>query len=629
MLRLLTQVPAFLLILSCYFALMDIAASLPGTIYHFASMLWNAAHGRKGSSPPVARVTRVKMLSGPMVLVGVLVSFAMLHLWNAEWMLVWRSPILLVCWCGFTGVQLIGAGSYMPVARGQATFSGVALLLLVSLVVVGVSAQGYIHTDTFKWGFITANVLALLLYSVEVFRNRMVLNIERFGKLDRQDDELRDRLQKLEHTVKLVADPIVWRNLQQGLERARKHRDEAFKLLSRNKLDEAELLLAEASVEVGQAFGSAVERLETSLPDELEVKLQHCLSDIDLMINTSASEGLGASHLKALKTKADGQLQTLKAHPMGADKLLEQLEPVENLHREVLEIRTALRLRQDMESTIFPLRQDIQEGQKSTELMLRLGLDVGPIQGSLDAWALAIDELESAPPKSVHALLVSFRNVHNRRENYLRTAMSARVLLEKGWESRKLHSEVGSLTVYVPKCCRSNEFSVGALLLEPDDPNPQTLQCKLRATLLDLQSDPCIKIQQNSGQRYSVATFSFAGKRGGKGSLELKIRNGEWVSFVVDIIPSAKELATTSFLFAGAPVAGVLTVGLRFLAGMDLASASGLAAAFGGTAGLLFFLLRMSFRRKTWSPRRNGKKWGYPPAAMKIDKQANQTKLDG
>ncbi len=594
MLSNLLQVPIFLLIMAAYFFVLRLVFGCPFFFLGVIISVVDRLRRDKVTPEFFGAITRAEVVAMTLLPLLFLFCFFWFRLWESSWVYIWQSPLLISVLYISSTLLATGRGSYNPIYRNLAESALIGMWPISGLLLLGFFAPHYIRPAVFLWAVTVSAALLCLIILAQRFRTAS--DVQDFAALDRRHDVVGESLGRLQHLSYLIGDVENWKAIREAVENVEELYSKTLQALRERRLQEADALMIRAEAEVSHVEKTFQDRIRLSLRHELKSRLEQASLDVNGLQEEFEVAGLKAGNLDELKQQIAEMSGALDALDMRDENLLERLAPFEKLFREIVDTRTALRFRQQVDAAA--LREEVEQGWLLVEVAKRLGLDTSDVEERRKDVEERLQRFQGDPIKNSGELVGAYQSVRKALSDFRVSLAFLESQVGHGWSVRALDS--GRITAYVPKACSTDKAVQGAVGVAFDPQNRQDVSLSLDGTLLELEADRTINVAPLPGRAYGSALFTFAGKRGGQAILKLGLSNPrepQQVTFPVLVTPSVSEIARDALIFA-TPVGAVAVLLLWRFFGYELKDAAYVGAGVGGGFGLLVFALNyLRFRR--------------------------------
>jgi hypothetical protein len=541
--------------------------------------------------------------------------------WSLDWLKIWESPLTLGL-LFLSSIFLISLQkSDNPLIRDTARGIKAGVWPVFFVLLLGFFAPTSIRLESLRFAVLVSALLIVILRLLLLRYNTR--NFQLYEEIEARRQSLNRPLMQLHKIANLIGDVEKWGIIRQIIDDVDNKTSKAHIALQRRKFQDADAYIIQAEMEVSQIERVFQDRLRLSLQDELRARLRQSSTDIITLKEEFKNTGLDAASINQIADEI-GRLETklgeldipnrgvfteagldvvpsdqtkllafrLSESRISDENLLRQLEPFERLFKEIIDLRTALRFRQNFGSAIDSLYANLDAARLPVRVAQNLDLNTTEVENRINELSSTLQEFQSKPGQTSNDLVDAYRSVQNALTSLQESVALLKVAIQRGWDS-KIFDDI-QLLVYVPRIISTSRTARGLVLLQYNKPISEKVNFVLSGTLLELQSD----LRTNGlslicdNELHSINYFVIAGKKGGKATLTLKsenVKNSRFQeSFNIRVQPTLVTIAQEALLFG--TLGGGVIVGLILLAlGVDLKDASSLATVIGGLIGAIFF----------------------------------------
>lgn len=580
------QIPLFILIVVSYYFILKSVLLAPFLVFGLLLSIWHKIRRRELAPRGLSSLARFECISLIFLIMAFILCFILFRLRDLPWLKLWESPLLLALLLFVLVHQAGHLMSYNPILRPMASAAVIWSWPIIILLTIGLFAPRCIRPGTFQWAILFSAFLLLLagIWSL----SHIPTDIQSFESLDRRRNTIGESLEKLQRFAKLIGDAEKWKTFLEIISRVDQCYSQALKLLRRKRFEDADALIIQAEVEVIEAQRTFQDRILLSLRDEIEVRLKQAEADINNLKVEFENAGLSAENLSELSNEINILKVSLKDIEVVDESFINKLEPFESLFREIVDTRTALRFRENVSFAIDKLHEEVEKSWSLVKVAECLGLDVIYAENQRRTLDSALESFRSAPLKSSRELVGAYQSVQKESASFRGSILRMDSIIKRKWNITIL--EEGRLSIYIPKTCSTNEAVRGAVIMSPQ--LEKSASFVLDGRLLEVPEGR-IAISAIDGVTHRVGTFTFVGRRGGKGLLSLHFNDFAQVSdpgpFTVKVNPSVGEMARYSLMF-GVPVGGIGLLALWSI-DVEVKECAWLGGGIGGLFSLLIFLI--------------------------------------
>lgn len=592
--QILLQILLFLLIFISYFFVLKFFSSFPFFVIGFLFSVFDRIRGRQATPEFFGAITRAEVIWTLLLPPVFLFCLFWFRLWESSWIYLWENPLLITILYISSTWQASGSGGYNPIFRNLASGALFATGPIFILILVGFFAPASIWPNTFQWAVTLAAVFLLLV--VVVVRFQAATDIQTFEALDKRHDTIGESLKKMQHLSYVIGDMESWRAVREAVDNVEELYSGTLQALRNKRLQEADSLMIRAEAEVSHVERTFRDRILLSLRDELKARLEQARVDVGGLQTEFEVAGLRAGNLTQLAQQIAELNVALDGLDLTDEGLLERLAPFEKLFREIVDTRTALRFRQQVDAA--GLRDEVEGRWLLVEIGKRLNLDTGDAEARRKDAETALQKFLGDPVKTSGELVEAYQSVQKALSAFRASLAFLESQIGHGWNVQTVESE--RLSVYVPKACSTNKAVQGAVGVEFDGRREQEVSLSIDGILLELEADRTLKVSPMPGHSYGANLFTFVGKRGGAGLLKLRLADPQQSQFAfrVQVKPSAIEIARDAAVFA-TPVGAVAVPLLHYFAKYEWKDAIPIGAAIGAGFGLLLFFVNYLRHRRS------------------------------
>lgn len=501
----------------------------------------------------------------------------------------WESPLLLGVVLFTLVLRSRGASSHNPILRD---LSGGVLTQTTCILIIIAISELFVLTlwsSTQYYAICTALVIALLTNTIQFFS--MPVNIRLFEQLEKRHNLLSHSLGKLRQIAFLLGDSKNWEMTQEAVVDVERLTQSALQSLNQKKFDEAEGAMIQAETEVAHTEQLIRNELRFSLREDLTAKIENALQDVEALGREFEESGLSTEGLSGLAERVEKLREQIPEPDENTDALSTRLQTFERVMREIAETRTALRFRRNIGSVIDRQTADLDAAQADVDLATALDVSVDDVIQTRGKLASDLDQLQSGSITDSSDLVRGYQDLQATVFAFQSAQARLGNTINRGWNrSDVIDSAAAAL---VPKICSTT--SAARLVITVDFSRLDTEDCTISVdgALVELPAEREIKLTATEGKSDALEYLEFAGKRGGRGSISIRVKTGdkeERMSIPVQIVPSLNDTIQNSVFTAGIG-AGLTGIGLWYFTG-DVSQAGVIGAAVGAVLSIVPFVLK-------------------------------------
>jgi hypothetical protein len=563
MIAILINVSIFLLLAATYYFVVRAVLSVPFLVFWLlASRVAKLTHRQASIIAMAGSATRVQALSYPFLSLIIVILLFHYGLWTSTWLRLWQSVPLLALVLFSAYFEAGQAQSVIQLVRAGVRVIRFGVWPITLAVVVGLVVPSRISQGVFIWAVLTGTVLVNLDVVVSL--------VGGVGGALQENLLLSERSQaltKLSAKLRQIASVIGDAEAREAIDQTERSSSAAIVEWREGRLSEADVLFTRAEVDAAGAQRTLQNRTDLSLRDELAARLTQATHDVDALESEMQSVGIGTGDLNDLRTGIArltdnvGSLQANGSVDVLDPKFAERMEPFQTLFAKIVDIRTALRLRRNVGSTIDGMTKEIEDARFWLEIAGAAGLPADEAVQLATKVGEELSEFKSAYIASSSDLVKRYRQLRNDSASLNVHVRALRSQLDQNWTSANVAAGDLRLSVYAPRICSTTDSSHGAAIVQFDDAGVNEAQLTLDATLLELARET-VQVHRTQGGKYGISGFTFVGKRGGRAILGVRVKDGsdpQSLALRLRVKPSLGELLRDSAAW-GVPVGGVALV---------------------------------------------------------------------
>jgi hypothetical protein len=262
-----------------------------------------------------------------------------------------------------------------------------------------------------------------------------------------------------------------------------------------------------------------------------------------------------------------------------------------------VEIRTAWRFKQNTGSTIDDLRTQLDRTRLSVEIGERLDLSVHDIRSLYDTVHNELVAFTSGAIDSLDSLVSDYQRLYEHAASLRVKSNALETRYIRDCSVAPISNDQIRAHMYVPRSCSASDTVHGVIAVEFVSDEASEIAIEISGSSVELSSGE-ISVRRLSQRMDGVSTFSFVGKRPGKGEVVAGVKGGVQESesgrCAVRLQPSVYDLAKDAAA-VGTPLAGV-TILVLWAAGQPAYVPLG--AAVGGAFAILMLVARYAIGRR-------------------------------
>ncbi len=586
MLYITTNIFLLLCIVIVYILVAQAVVQLPAMLIGFLMGVINRFRKSVNKARALKNLTIFEMCFSVILLACYLFFHFKYALWNNSFFYIWSNPLLLFL---LYIRAVLGAGhsqSENPILRRLSYIVWISLLPITVLILVGLFTPDTIANWALKWGI--ALSISIVILGTIISRS-MPLEIEKFENLEERQKAIRVKINELLHIVNVIGDAGELKALLGSVNELDRRHSKAQGLLRKAKYVEAENSILQSEIEVIHIEENIKNRINFTFKDEIKSRLERAIIEVHQLEEEFKVASISTEELKNVESSIQKNLSEIDTIQFSTEHIIEYLKPIEDIVNSIAETRVSLSLRKNVGEQMDKIRSEIEKSSMTMDIASSLDLE---IQGAKESEVQILDHLDRLKNKKLsgaHELLALYRELQNSLLRFRESIAVLKNILNRRWNSIEIIEN--RLFSFVPKHCTTDHPSNGAIVLQKKNSTDKHIQISIDGVLVELETERNFSIYPKAGSNSSISSFSFVGKRAGKGKIifrspEIKDK----ISLDITIIPRTIELARDS-LFVAVPLGGVTLLILWGL-GIDIKEYAALTGAGGGAFGLLIFLIR-------------------------------------
>lgn len=593
----------FLLLVLAYVPVIRAIPSLPALLLGLAGAILDRVLRKEIFAKLLVDSAKVMSLVGMLFFAALGVSLVTTDIWTTQlyskFYSFWRSPIILTLLLLVSLHEVSHFKGYNPILRPASFFALLSVWPVVIIVLVGQFWPTSLTPTSAKWAGFTACCVMFLLVALK--GTTIGRDIKTFEALNRRHDRLNEDIQKLKQKSSILLGMADQDNVQDALHSAEDSYKSAMSDLRQGRYGRVEQALLKGEAEIDGLNRLLEDRIHLSLKDELVARLNQALINCNSMKSEFKSSGLPVSDVNKIESRIVEKKEQLTLINFEGNLLAKQIEPYEDIFADIVAIRTALRLRSNFEASLDKMRNELDDSEWKMSLAKHLGKSTNVVENARENLSKLLTDFGDDDVESSEKLIEEYSRLRQAAAENSALINSMMSEIDSSWKMFQV-ADLG-LIGFIPRSVSTKQADTGAIVrLNDESGDIDELKCELDGVLLELQSERQLLIPKSHTSPFTVTTFSFAGKRGGLGKLDLrfleeKTNYNTSQTLTVFIKTPAIDSARDAFIFA-APSGGVLAW-LLWQLSVNPTIATTFGAGFGGVVGLVVFLIQRMKQRTT------------------------------
>lgn len=291
--------------------------------------------------------------------------------------------------------------------------------MLIGVVVVIASLLPDLFNASAVWW--AATVATVLLFGAGAFSIIKISGRMRtFTTLDNRHDEIGRQLNRLRHIFNVLPETTDRVVIQDALASINSQYGVALRALRGGNVEHAEEAILSAEAEIEGLNRQLDDRVRLSLRDELKTKLEQATSDCSRLRSEFLAIGLLGTEIDELEGRLASLSQQIDNLVFNPDQLPSQVEPFEQLLSDIVNTRTALRFRGNVDASLDRLQQELLDASTNISLANALGVNSDSVVEAQEKLRRLIDEFRSQRTSPAKELVERYRNVREAASSLLK-----------------------------------------------------------------------------------------------------------------------------------------------------------------------------------------------------------------
>lgn len=591
----LVQAGLFLLIAISYVFVLTRLVALFGFISGLIFELVGRLSGFEGNTVQQKYLALIESVSNVVFSSGVLLFIYLFDIWASPFLRLWSNP-LLITWVFITAtIQMTFIEGPHPVLRTSAKSTFILIWPTTVLITIGSLSPSLIEMNTFRWGVTTSAIFTIIAGTWTSVG--LPSRIRRIESLRQRLESLEDDFENIGKFRNIVGSNLAQERIDAAIATINSSYERARDELSRGNLDEAEAQIIQIEQNINEIKNIFQNEVRLSLSDELETRLSQLQNEADDLIDEAETSEIELQHLAHLKEEIDEirlTVDELDFEESATEDLVDLIEQFDALFGEINDIRSALRFRRNIDSTLDKFYREVNKKNRTVEIANHLGINVENQIESLDDLRMMLQEFQSVSVESSDELVRNFQSIQAAMTNFRNDVERISSRIEEGWQQKTIES--GQITLYVPRYCYTYTTIRGAIVIQFDS-GRNYISPSIEGTLIELPKNK--KIEVAPDDEFGIEHFTIAGKQGRTGTLTFRFEELESkpLSFRVRIIPSLSELFEESLKFA-TPIGAFVAAATWLLSDFSFQKIGAIVFVVGGLSVILIFPINYIRRRQ-------------------------------
>ena len=456
-------------------------------------------------------------------------------------------------------------GVYNPFLHSIAVLFRYMSWSVLPIILISIFTPIWFINTTILTAFCSASAILVLGYALAPFNAQIN---KRFQDLDKRHNLILKKINELNPLISFIDDDAIRQALNDASTSVQKWYKEAIGLLHKLKLDDAELKIIGAEMEVQAIQQRLFDRLQISLEDDLTTSINQAGSKLDSLADEFEladipTESLNELQHRITKILADkSSLQhSNKFNVEDLESITKRVQPIHQLSEDTKKIQTAVRFQQNVDNSISRLKEEIDASNCLCDIAKPLGLKTNAAEELRTKLLEILDQYQSETIKSSNDLSHLIER-YSSIQHYLKDFRKETKIIDNTI-NQKFHVQSGlnnRLHIYIPRKCSTSEELTGGVIDRSNSLNTVSVQF---SSLLIETNPELLKITSSESKRM-FTPFTLRGKKMGRNAiLKAYIRGNEeppeQLEFKINIIPTTINTIQIVAMIAGlaGPVVGL------------------------------------------------------------------------